>query len=86
MKTKQLALDIVKYTGGKQNIVQVMHCFTRIRIDLKDDSQAHTSKIKCLPDVLDVVSFGGQYQIIINTTAPNIYAHMSEILELEEEQ
>ena len=36
-KYTQLAKDIVKNVGGKENIISVQHCATRLRFQLKDD-------------------------------------------------
>ena len=36
MDYKQLADQIITSVGGKENIVSVMHCATRLRFQLKD--------------------------------------------------
>ena len=36
----ELAEDILKHVGGKQNVNSLKHCVTRLRFDLKDESKA----------------------------------------------
>ncbi|OIM96890.1 hypothetical protein BIY40_05120 [Pediococcus acidilactici] len=50
----QLAKDIVALVGGKENIENLIHCITRLRFYLKDESLAQTAKIKALNGVIDV--------------------------------
>lgn len=45
MTEKELASTLLMLVGGKQNIVAVEHCMTRLRFNLKDSSQADTQKI-----------------------------------------
>lgn len=37
-KYTNLAKDIVTNVGGKENIVSLKHCITRLRFKLKDES------------------------------------------------
>ena len=36
----ELAQDIVAHVGGKDNIAKLVHCVTRLRFTLKDESKA----------------------------------------------
>jgi len=40
MKYEKLSEDIIKKVGGKENILSLMHCATRLRFRLKDESVA----------------------------------------------
>ena len=60
-----LAKDIIQNVGGADNIDNVIHCITRVRFYLKDDSKANDKVIKNLNGVLDVARAGGQYQVVI---------------------
>ena len=68
-ETKQtkanLAESIVTLVGGKENINSVIHCFTRLRFDLKEENKAKTDNIKALKGVIDVIQASGQYQVVI---------------------
>ncbi len=40
MEYKALAQDILSRVGGKENIVSLVHCATRLRFKLKDNGKA----------------------------------------------
>ena len=59
MSYKQLASDIIENIGGKSNVKSVVHCATRLRFTLNDETKANTDKISNLNGVLKVVNAGG---------------------------
>lgn len=74
-----MASSILSEVGGKENVSQVVHCATRLRFTLKDDTKANTDAIKKIKGVLSVVNAGGQYQIVIGPDVPQVY---QEVLSL----
>ena len=73
MDFKNMASSILSEVGGKENVSQVVHCATRLRFTLKDDTKANTDAIKKIQGVLSVVNAGGQYQIVIGPDVPQVY-------------
>ena len=73
MDNKQLASIILGNVGGKDNVSQVVHCATRLRFRLRDESIAKTDVLKSTPGVLSVINAGGQYQIVIGPDVPQVY-------------
>lgn len=73
MKYEQLARDIIINVGGKENVSSVVHCITRLRFKLKDESKANTEVLKNLDDVVTVMKSGGQYQVVIGNHVPDVY-------------
>ncbi len=73
MDFKELAALILEHIGGKSNVKNVVHCATRLRFTLKDDSKPNTDSLKKTPGVLSVVNAGGQYQIVIGPDVPQLY-------------
>ena len=69
----QLAKEVVAAVGGKENIVNVINCMTRLRFVLKDDSIPDKDKVAGIKGVKGVMNQGGQYQVIIGT-------HVSEVV------
>ena len=63
----RLAKEVVAAVGGKENIVNVTNCMTRLRFVLKDDSIPDKDKVAGIKDVKGVMNQGGQYQVIIGT-------------------
>ncbi|EKQ55521.1 MULTISPECIES: beta-glucoside-specific PTS transporter subunit IIABC [unclassified Clostridium] len=74
MKYEQLAKDIIKNVGGKENVNSLTHCITRLRFKLKDESKANTDILKNMDGVVTVVQSGGQYQVVIGNHVPDVYA------------
>lgn len=70
---KALASAVIDAVGGKENIVSVTHCVTRLRFVLKDESKADDTTVKQIPHVIDVVHGNGQYQVVIGTDVENAY-------------
>lgn len=64
--------------GGKENVIGLTHCATRLRFNLKDESKAQTDTLKKTPGVLGVVVSGGQYQIVIGNDVNHVYKPIAE--------
>jgi len=73
MKYEQLAKDIIENVGGKGNVSSVVHCVTRLRFKLKDESKANTEVLKNIDGVVTVVKSGGQYQVVIGNHVTDVY-------------
>lgn len=54
-KEQQLAHSIMEKVGGKENIVQLNHCMTRVRLNIKDASLVDLKGLKQIPGVMGVV-------------------------------
>ncbi|MBS0953460.1 glucose PTS transporter subunit IIA [Lactiplantibacillus plantarum] len=72
-KYDQLAADIVTNVGGVGNISSLIHCITRLRFYLKDESKANDDVIRNLKGVIDVAKAGGQYQVVIGPAVTDVY-------------
>lgn len=73
MKYEALAKDIVKKVGGKENIISLTHCITRLRFQLKDTGKADTEYLKNKDGIVTVMESGGQYQVVIGNHVPDVY-------------
>lgn len=69
----QIARDTLAAVGGKDNVKSVVHCMTRLRFTLKDESSVDDETVKKVNGVLGVAKTGGQYQVIIGTNVPEVY-------------
>ncbi|MDO5063504.1 MAG: glucose PTS transporter subunit IIA [Actinomyces bowdenii] len=67
------AADIIAGIGGAENVRNVIHCITRVRFYLKDESLADDAAVSGLDDVIDVVKSGGQYQVVIGPEVVDVY-------------
>lgn len=61
MDPKKTAEEILANVGGKSNVRDVSHCFTRLRLVLKDDSLANKEVVEHIEGVIQVVEAGGQF-------------------------
>lgn len=69
----ELAKVILNDVGGKDNINNVIHCITRLRFYLKDESKANDDALKDQRGVLDVMHAAGQYQVVIGNEVVPVY-------------
>lgn len=83
-KYENLAHEIVRYVGGKDNVISLTHCITRLRFKLKDESIARDDLLKNMNGVVTVIKSGGQYQVVIGNHVPEVYADVLPVLGLEE--
>ena len=62
---KELARDIIRVVGGKENISSTTFCMTRLRLIPIDKTKIDLTALKKLSGVLGVVESAGQLQIIL---------------------
>lgn len=84
-KYKDLATEIVKNVGGKENINSLTHCITRLRFRLKDESKANDEAIKSMDGVVTLMKSGGQYQVVIGNHVPRVYEDVVEVAGLSDD-
>lgn len=89
MKNKKdyriLASDIIRLVGGEGNIDKVIHCVTRLRFYLKDDTLPDSERIKELEGIMGVVEAGGQYQVVVGPAVDDIHKEVVSQLSLSNE-
>lgn len=73
MNYQQLGNDIIQNIGGIDNIKQLTHCATRLRLEFYDMNKVNTKKIESLNGVISVVEKGGQYQIVIGNEVQSVF-------------
>ena len=83
-KYETLAKDIVKNVGGKENVTGLVHCITRLRFTLKDESIAKDDVLKKMDGVVTVMKSGGQYQVVIGNHVPEVFEDVMALLDLNE--
>lgn len=73
MDAGKLAGDILKHVGGKENVKELTHCFTRLRFVLKDEAKADKGAIERLEGVIQVVNATGQFQVVLGAKVAKVY-------------
>lgn len=68
-----LARIIIRNVGGKDNIISLTHCVTRLRFKLKDETKANTDILKETDGIVTVIQSSGQYMVVIGNHVPDVY-------------
>lgn len=83
-KYEELAKEVVANIGGRENVVSLTHCITRLRFKLRDESKANDEVLKHMSGVVTVMKSGGQYQVVIGNHVPDVYADVMPLLGLDD--
>lgn len=82
--SENLGKKILSLVGGQDNITNITHCATRLRMRLANSEIAHKNKakIESLDGVISVVEKAGQFQVVIGPAVPQIYDQLIENTDL----
>ncbi len=81
MNFPQIAQQVIDKLGGKENIVTLAHCATRLRLTIADESKIDKTAIENIDGVKGQFSTSGQYQIIFGSgTVNKVHAEMAKIM------
>lgn len=84
MDQKQKTVEaIIELTGGAENIINIWHCMTRLRFDLKDLSLIREDEIQKLPGVMGTQFTKKQFQVILGTTVNQSYEIACRLLGIQ---
>ncbi len=72
-KYREDAQELLRLVGGKDNIVAVTHCITRMRFALADPGKADVPAIEALASVKGSFTQAGQFQVIIGSDVADFY-------------
>jgi PTS system, beta-glucoside-specific, IIABC component len=86
MKYTEMCNKIIENVGGENNIQSVVHCATRLRFVLKDESKADDAAIKAIPGILSLVKKAGQYQLVIGNNVDEVYHKLTSMLNINTEK
>lgn len=70
---KMMSKDILANVGGPENLANVNHCATRLRLKLKDSSKADKTALKRIDGVLGVEVAGEETQIIVGQIIEDLF-------------
>ncbi len=65
--------QIIEHVGGKDNIIKLIHCSTRLRFTLADFDKADLEGLKKIDGVLGAVIASGQCQVIIGNNVVEMF-------------
>ncbi|MFH5835550.1 beta-glucoside-specific PTS transporter subunit IIABC [Proteiniclasticum sp. C24MP] len=79
MNYKQVAQNVLKYVGGKENISHFEHCSTRLRFSLLDNKKADIEKLQAVEGVM-AVKTGAQCQVVIGNDVVEVYDEVVKLI------
>lgn len=79
MDYESVAKKILQRVGGKENVASLVHCMTRLRFTLKDESIVDDEAVKKTKGVMGIMKKAGQYQIIIGNDVGNVYKELNKL-------
>jgi len=82
MDYSKTAAAVLKGVGGEENVQSLVHCATRLRFVIKDDSKVNKAAVKSSPGVIATAEAGGQYQVVIGNEVPEVFAEIGKISKL----
>lgn len=86
MNFDAIAKDILKNVGGNDNIVSILSCFTRVRVEVKDKSLVDQEAILKLEGVKGGTFYNNTYQIVFGGKCNDVYDALSKIVVLKEDE
>lgn len=78
-KNLVMAKEIYKNVGGIQNVDKIVHCMTRIRMDIKDYEQVNLEDLKKVPGVLGIVEDDTLQVVVGPGTVNKVAQHMVDM-------
>ncbi|QJT81424.1 beta-glucoside-specific PTS transporter subunit IIABC [Kosakonia sp. MUSA4] len=79
MNTEVLAGNILKLVGGENNVATLVHCATRLRFKIIDNSKVNQPELEALDGVITVVKGSGQLQVVIGNRVPDVFRAIGAI-------
>ncbi len=73
MSASKDSVQILELIGGKDNIVSITHCVTRLRLVLQDESKADKKGLEALDVVKGTFTSAGQFQIVLGPQVKRVH-------------
>jgi PTS system beta-glucosides-specific IIC component len=80
MNQQQIAKEILNNVGGRDNVSNLTHCYTRLRFNLYDTKKADKEKLEKIDEVISVVESGGQYQVVLGSGVKEVHDEIQQLL------
>ncbi|WP_422404636.1 PTS transporter subunit EIIC [Mammaliicoccus sp. JADD-157] len=80
MDYNKSAKEILERIGGPDNVANMTHCATRLRITVRDNGLIQDDKVREIDGVVNTLNKAGQYQILIGTDVPKLYDEFEELV------
>lgn len=75
-----LAREILNKVGGKENVLDVYHCQTRLRFRLAEEGKADQAGLGSMDGVAKVLISGGVFQVVIGTHVKYVFEEIDRLV------
>lgn len=79
-KYQALVDFILKNIGGKENVLSVTHCMTRLRFTLKNDGLVNEEELLKSSEIMTAQFAAGRYQVVVGTHVEDIFQVLQKTL------
>lgn len=86
MNYDEIARSILDNVGGSENVVSIISCFTRVRIEVKNKQMVNEDQIKQLEGVKGASFFNMTYQIVFGGKCNDVYDALMKIVDIKEDK
>ncbi|MHC9537823.1 beta-glucoside-specific PTS transporter subunit IIABC [Dellaglioa sp. BT-FLS60] len=80
-KNAEIANEVIKNVGGKENIGNAWHCVTRLRFNLNEKDAVKIDEIKKIKGVMGAQFSGDQFQVIIGNSVEAVFEEVDKKLD-----
>lgn len=84
MDHKKAAMDILQNVGGENNVISIMSCFTRVRVELRDTQKADESKLKKIEGCQGLNWNANTLQVIFGGHCNDVYDELEKLVHIKE--
>ncbi|WP_265456339.1 beta-glucoside-specific PTS transporter subunit IIABC [Enterococcus sp. HY326] len=77
---QDLAKDVIKNVGGKENVATAWNCVTRLRFNLNDKDAVKIDEIKKIDGVMGAQFSGDQFQVVIGNRVGDAFEEVDKIV------
>lgn len=79
MNYTEVAKQILILVGGSENVLEVTHCLTRLRLRIQDSSMVKKEEIEAIDGIRKLVERGNNIQIVIGEDVDDVYEAFNKI-------
>ena len=83
MKYEEMCREILKGVGGSDNIRNCYHCFTRLRVEVKDLSKVDIPALEKIKGIMKIVTANTQIQCVIGQKVSEVYEEFVQIADIK---
>lgn len=80
MNYLNIAKEILQSLGGENNIIELSHCMTRLRVKVNDISKVNKANLSKCEGVITIIESMGQIQIVIGNKVTKVYNEILKFL------